>query len=75
MLRKDPTLMGFSLLGDESALFPEVDRQLAEDIQIALEDAVIGRESLCFLLLLPTWFWLMAWSLLLIVLCKPSGLH
>ena len=35
--------MEFSLLGDEPALFPKVDRQ-AEDIQIAPEDVVIGKE-------------------------------
>ena len=41
---KDPAVMGFSLLGDEPALFPEVDRQQAEDIQVAPEDVVIGKE-------------------------------
>jgi hypothetical protein len=42
--QKDPALMGFQLLGDEPALFPEAYRQQAEDIQIALEDVVIGKE-------------------------------
>ena len=42
---KDPALMGFSLLGDEPALFPDIERQQPEDIQIAPEDVVIGRET------------------------------
>ena len=42
--QKDPALMGFQLLGDEPALFPEAYRQQAEDIQIALEDVAIGKE-------------------------------
>ena len=41
---KDPVLMGFSLLGDEPALFHDIDRQQAEDVQIAPEDVVIGKE-------------------------------
>ena len=36
--------MGFSLLGDEPALFGESDRQPNVDVAIAPEDEVVGRE-------------------------------
>ena len=40
---KEP-ILGFSLLGDEPALFGESDRQPNVDVAIAPEDEVVGRE-------------------------------
>ena len=41
---KDPALMGFSLLGDEPALFPDPERLPDDEVQLAPEDAVVGRD-------------------------------
>ena len=41
---KDPALMGFSLLGDEPPLFPDPERLPDDEVQLAPEDAVVGRD-------------------------------
>ena len=41
---KDPALMGFSLLGDEAPLFPDPERLPDDEVQLAPEDAVVGRD-------------------------------
>ena len=41
---QDPMVMGFSLLGDEPALYSDENRPQGADIDIAPEDAVVGVE-------------------------------